>query len=156
MVTKLSPFLIRPCGAPSPRGKVFSQALRLSNANLSSFRFCLTAPIIFLREQFCKRAAAIRYDLGGFSCRWGGKRNSTGGRVQHRVEFPASGGTNQADWSVSRVFSFTNPDANGIIETVHCPGQKAHRLSRRSDQLVFVRSCCHCEPVRTLVWQSPC
>ena len=37
MATKLSPFLIRPCGAPSPRGKVFPQTLSLSNNNLSFF-----------------------------------------------------------------------------------------------------------------------
>ena len=26
---------------------------------------------------------------------------------------------------------------------------------RRIDKLVFKNTCCHCEPVRTLVWQSP-
>ena len=63
MATKLSPFLIRPYGAPSPRGKVFSQALRLSNTNLPH---SITVPMCILekRTQFPSMNAPEQFSPG--------------------------------------------------------------------------------------------
>ena len=35
----------------------------------------------------------------------------------------------------------------------HLPGM-THKI-HLNDRLVFVKTCCHCEPVRRLAWQSP-